>query len=329
MPHLARCFALRAIGNSLWLRFRDQRNLFSEDPECEELKEFHSILCAMKALSSWYGMESAQECRECCGGLGYSAYSSLGRLRSAQDVQITWEGDNSVLIQQTARFVLKQIQKTFKGQGISAPSLSFLKMDLDEVRSFKADFKSSEELKNQDLLLQMLEHRVNINLHKSIARLQMNAKSAEDMQEAWNNSQVLHLQELAKSYGELVIAREFSDFANVLLEKDKCTGEKVKDLFVLFCVQILQKSIGVYLEGAITRDQIQLVEGLLISLCESLGDSAVSIIDSIAPPDPLLGSAIGASDGQIYQHLIQATENAPGVYSTPNWVHEVKKSLSN
>jgi len=40
------------------------------------------------------------------GGHGYSAYSKMGVLYSNNDVNNTWEGDNSVLAQQTAKYVL-------------------------------------------------------------------------------------------------------------------------------------------------------------------------------------------------------------------------------
>ena len=51
-----------------------------------------------------------QKFRELCGGHGYSHYNKLGIFRDNNDVNQTWEGDNTVIIQQTAKFILDNFQ---------------------------------------------------------------------------------------------------------------------------------------------------------------------------------------------------------------------------
>ena len=51
--------------------------------------------------------------RLCCGGHGYSASSGLGQIVQEADGGCTYEGDNVVLLLQTARFLFKCAQKEF------------------------------------------------------------------------------------------------------------------------------------------------------------------------------------------------------------------------
>ena len=48
--------------------------------------------------NSTYGL--GQECREACGGQGIKTENHVGHLKSEYDVQLTFEGDNNVLMQQ-------------------------------------------------------------------------------------------------------------------------------------------------------------------------------------------------------------------------------------
>jgi len=59
-----------------------------------------------KAFCSWLGQWSIQECREACGGHGYLANSRLPQLRNDNDASVTYEGDNNVILQQTANWIL-------------------------------------------------------------------------------------------------------------------------------------------------------------------------------------------------------------------------------
>jgi len=51
-------------------------------------------------------MEVILTMRELTGGQGYLAYNGYGVLTD-QNVQMTWEGTNDVLIQQTAKYIMK------------------------------------------------------------------------------------------------------------------------------------------------------------------------------------------------------------------------------
>lgn len=54
----------------------------------------------LKAYATGFTQEALSVCREACGGHGYAAINRLGQLRSDHDIFQTFEGDNTVLLQQ-------------------------------------------------------------------------------------------------------------------------------------------------------------------------------------------------------------------------------------
>ncbi len=54
----------------------------------------------LKAYVTNYTATALSVCRECCGGHGYAAVNRFGMWRSDHDIFQTFEGDNTVLLQQ-------------------------------------------------------------------------------------------------------------------------------------------------------------------------------------------------------------------------------------
>lgn len=63
-------------------------------------KAIHVLSSGLKAGSTWARVETLQACRECCGGQGFLAANRIGPLKNDMDVDVTFEGDNTVMMQQ-------------------------------------------------------------------------------------------------------------------------------------------------------------------------------------------------------------------------------------
>lgn len=66
----------------------------------------------LKALSSELGSGAIETCRKATGGHGYLLMSGLPRLYATTVAACTYEGENTVLYLQTARFLLKSIDRS-------------------------------------------------------------------------------------------------------------------------------------------------------------------------------------------------------------------------
>ena len=74
--------------------------------------QVHALSAGLKAYTTRFTANALSVCREACGGHGYAAVNRLGQLRSDHDIFQTFEGDNTVLLQQVgAKMRAKQPYK--------------------------------------------------------------------------------------------------------------------------------------------------------------------------------------------------------------------------
>jgi acyl-CoA oxidase len=240
---------------------------------------------------------------------------------------VTWEGDNSVLIQQTARFILKNLQRLLKGQPIEAKTLYFLKFNSETAKKEQGEFKAKQELRdNPEMLRRMLLHRASALLDSSMIKLQENVAGFADVGEAWSHTQVHYLRELSKAYGELYLADTFMNRLATVKSTCADTHAILLRIYELYVLNIIERDLGTFREGNyLSSDQGKMVKEYVRDLTWEIGESAVKIIDAIALPDFIVGSVLGHSDGQVYRHLIEAVETAADVYNLPSWLPLVQQ----
>jgi len=78
-----------------------------------------------------------------------------------------------------------------------------------------------------------------------------------------------------------------------------------------------------------TYDQSKLIKSKILELCDKIAEIAIDLIDIIAPPDFILGSTLGHSDGQLYKNIISPIEKSPDTYqkaSFVNLIHQMRSS---
>ena len=108
------------------------------------LVDLHGLIAGFKALTTWDGEKFSEILKQACGGHGYMQMSGLSRIHNdfGFGYQMT-EGDNTVMAQQTSKYLLKKLSEG----SIDLDSFEFdlskgnLTMDEELVLLFEMRFK--------------------------------------------------------------------------------------------------------------------------------------------------------------------------------------------
>ncbi|WP_454850819.1 acyl-CoA dehydrogenase family protein [Promicromonospora soli] len=100
-PKIAEAYAMHFAHDELLDLFDAVFSGREDTPAMRE--DLETTAAALKATSTWYSLDTLQECREACGGAGFLSENRFTSLRADLDIYATFEGDNHVLLQLAAK----------------------------------------------------------------------------------------------------------------------------------------------------------------------------------------------------------------------------------
>lgn len=279
--------------------------------------EIHALSSAAKPLAGWIAKDGIQECREICGGHGYLSVAGFGDLRNNNDANLTYEGDNNVLIQQTSNWLLQLWSRNDSKDFGKTPlgTVEFLsRWKKISAEKFSATKKSDIMLPEN--LLRMYEWLLVHLLQITHAKYVKLSNSEDNEFNLKMNIQVYHARPLALIYCEHYMVKKFIEFA---YSQEGSIKEVLLKLAALFAAWNLEKNFVFMYEGGFvsSMDAAQNLREGIIDLCESLKNDVVPLVDAVAPPDFILNSPLGCSDGNVYKQLQAALYQSPGTFTKP------------
>lgn len=129
-PEIATSIAYRLASTKLWQLY----DYTAEDikrGEFGRLQELHSLACSLKVLCSSASANGVERLRLACGGHGYLTSANLSSLYSGATAACTYEGENTVLLLQVGRFLMKSYRQALSGKPL-VPTVAYLQEALRE-----------------------------------------------------------------------------------------------------------------------------------------------------------------------------------------------------
>lgn len=177
-------------------------------------------------------------------------------------------------------------------------------------------------------LLKMLDWICVYLLEKSFERVQQLQKQGQSSFDVRNNSQVFHAINLAQAYGQRAIFNTF--VGHVLTIQPSPERDVLTKLLSLYGSNLILKNyLGIMYEGGFVQsgfNAAELLQSGILNVLPQLKNEAISLIDAIAPPDFIVNSPLGMSDGRIYDHLKSVIYQTSDTFHRPNWWKDIVKS---
>jgi acyl-CoA oxidase len=321
LPLLAASYALHFTGRGMMELYNANQEAMKKNlaapskrsPGPEELNsgadllaDLHSTSCGLKALGSTIAVDGLEMCRRACGGHGYSSYSGIGSWYSDYLPTATWEGDNYMLTQQVARYMLKTARAVINGTAPDNETSRILKHYL----SRKDTGAAFDVLNNDQDIVSAFAWRT--------AYLTFEALRLRDKEKQSWNSLLVHFWRLSTAHSQYLVVRNFHDAVvkdqkAIAAKVGEPTAQALIDLYRLFALTTLEAhGAEFFTAGAVTTTQISLTRTKGISaLLDAVRPNAVKLVDAWAFSDYLLNSSLGRKDGAVYEDLFKRAWSNP------------------
>ncbi|XP_064101325.1 probable peroxisomal acyl-coenzyme A oxidase 1 [Macrobrachium nipponense] len=300
LPLIASVFGIQFAAMHVWKTYQQ----LTEDIEAGStalLPEVHILSCGLKALSSSDTSSGVEICRLACGGHGYLASSNLPRIYTNTTAAITYEGENTVMWLQVARYLIKSCREASQGQPLTK-SVSYL----------TANPVSAHE--NKDLsnagLVEVFKSAVSSMVSENYKRLQQCCDEGEQYELAWNRCSVL-LAQCAEAHTRYFVCEQYVQNVENLEFSDGVRSI-LRQLCRLYLIHQITLNQGLFLRtGTLSSAHISTLEGELCELLALLRPNAVNIVDSFDLHDRVLDSTLGCWDGDVYQRMFEEALKSP------------------
>lgn len=271
-----------------------QRSLAGEAVDTRELE---AEVAALKVAGSRHGVDTAQVCREACGGQGYLSVNRLPDLRKDVEIFTTFEGDNMVLAQLVAKSLLAGYKASFEGRswviilmGLGGDALSRA-VDKNPITANKVE---SAHLRDAELHLSLLRHREARLVSTAALRLKKRVSAGVPMDSAILEIQE-HLVAASEAHAERLAYQWFSE--RVQKQPEGSARALLERLGALHALSIFERRAAWYLEsGLFAPSKARAVRKEVELLLGEVARDARTVVDAFSIPDACLAAPIAFFD---------------------------------
>ncbi|MEZ0182079.1 acyl-CoA dehydrogenase [Flavobacterium oncorhynchi] len=285
LPHLAKTYAVHFALQYLTNRFLNRTEA--------EMQEIEALAAGLKSYSTWSTRDTLQECREACGGKGYLSENRIDALKNDTEIYTTFEGDNTILMQLTAKNRLSEFRKSFGEMG-SLGIINYVyenaKTAITEKNPIATRRTEDEHLLDGEFHLQAFIHREKTILASAAKRIKRLIDDGLDTYDAFNVVQHQMI-DVSQAYLERVVLEQFQ--ITVKAVEDLKTKEILTKLSQLYALSQLEKNKAWFLEdGYMEAVKTKAIRKMVNQLCWDIRPDALALVNAFDIPESCLSAPI-------------------------------------
>ena len=267
---------------------RDLREDWYESIESRSTisKKIHTVSAGYKALFSWFMQDTLQAAREACGGQGYKSENHIAIVKADRDVMLTFEGANSVLLQQVSKGLLAELAIASKNNGKFSDKSSLAVLNNAPKRtgsSKKLDRSFFEAVfwkRERELVKQLgLQYAAAMKRHGQAFH-------------AWNDC--LNIAERAAvAHMHRYIFEQHQRHLVDMRREDSALGIAMEICGKLWGAEIVINDPDFLRLGCLSRSQATDVVNQIDDLCYEVARYSPSLIEALALPEEVLAPIAG------------------------------------
>ena len=263
------------------------------DGDRAQLAELHSTSAGLKSLATDLAANGIETCRRAMGGHGFGGGTGLVQLNADYLSKPTVEGDNWMITQQAARYLLNTVGEVLKAP--SRNSQSRAEANLHEYNLHQENPLQISNLDDDVAISKAFEWRVSYFSFRAF-------KAREIEKRPWN-SLLIDLYKLSRAYSQSMLVWNFLQWLETA--QFSCSTQVVlKDLYRLFALFTMDAEAREFQKsGAVSAEALDYLPDQILELMHRVRPHAVRLVDSFTIPDFLLESALGRHDGKVYEDL--------------------------
>ncbi|KAL0901881.1 hypothetical protein ABMA27_007036 [Loxostege sticticalis] len=298
---IATSHAFRLAGNWLWNTYSQvTRDL--DKGKLDHLPELHALSCCLKAVSSFDAGLIVERCRMACGGHGYMMSSNFPVIYGVVAAGITVEGEYTVLLLQTARYLIKAWEQAKEGK-VMTPTVSYM-----------VNFNNNR-LKWSNTPEGIISGFQSVAAGKTKAAyeaLQKYKRAGNDYEDSWNLASV-QLTNASEAHCRAIICEVFwKEIQRMSPTQSPGLAKVLQQLAELYLVYWTLEKSGDLLEySSISSSDLTALRQRYEELLALIRPNAVGLVDGFDIRDQVLNSTLGSYDGRVYERLMEEAMKSP------------------
>ncbi|XP_036339309.1 probable peroxisomal acyl-coenzyme A oxidase 1 [Rhagoletis pomonella] len=302
-PQIAKAIVFKTTGEHIWNMFNNVQGEL-EQGNMDRLPEMHALSCCLKAITSADSAAAVEVCRLSCGGHGYMDCSNFPTIYGMTTAVCTYEGENTVMLLQTARYLVKVYGQALNGEPL-VPTMEYLRESI-KTKNFSNFDCSLEKIVSAFQFVAANKARI------AYERMEKYRKQGHEPEAAANMTGI-ELTQAADLHGRAFIAQSaYIVLSQLIREVSTELGAVLQTILELYLLDACLGRLGDFLRFInLTDADVGKLELHLQECLKRLRPNAVALVDSFDVHDRVLDSALGAADGRVYERIFESAKKNP------------------